>query len=219
MTQNSLGDNNFLPEEIHNSAKPKKRKRKWLLIIALLTVICCFVFVVSSVLTPSTSKDTIPSATVEVKATSIPPTETPIIEPTNKEESEYVSDVLDLSQGCVDAMNEIGELSTSVGENPALILSEEWKLNVTLALLKINSSCVELGNLSPPEKFNEADKYFKLAAKDYQSMINSYFVALEDLDNGDADSAISSLEEATAYILSGTDFYKIAMAKLESESD
>ena len=145
-------------------------------------------------------------------ADALTPKETQTPEPTGTaipantpEGIDYATAVYTLSLQCTDALSTVGNLSTLAGETPTLFFDTSWTSSVETGLSDMEYFCVALGDFDEiPTGYEAADAKLKLAAKEYQNVIDLFRVGIRTFDVDSINFAADALARANSYINEAT---------------
>lgn len=87
--------------------------------------------------------------------------------------------------GIIESLGIIGELFIQAGENPVLMLSDDWKTKVALAMAALKISYQDIQNLSPPDNLKRLHDLTVDALSYCDAAMDQFAVGI---DNFDADS-------------------------------
>ena len=115
------------------------------------------------------------------------PTHTP--HPTSKPtvgftaaERAYLLKVLSITEPCSDALQALSVLASRAGNDPMLILDDEWLLSTAMALAAIKVSNDELRRLEPPTRFSSVHKNLEEAAEHFDRVVYLFAEGVDELD-------------------------------------
>ena len=124
------------------------------------------------------------------------------------EETEYATLLRAILDVMSQAMQSLGEQSTAAGENPALILEDDWRTRTAVALGVIKGEVTEIRKLKAPARFADVQAELLVAAGHFEKMTTLYAEAIDEMDGDKMTRALNSLT-------AGTESLNAATAKLE----
>jgi hypothetical protein len=97
----------------------------------------------------------------------------------------------------------IGQLNDEASANPRLLLSDNWKIRVGLALAIMKNNGQQIQTYEPvPQDMNAADAFLVSAGKNIVSFVNDYGSGIDQMDASRIRNAGHSLSVATTQIAS-----------------
>ena len=124
-----------------------------------------------------------PEPTAEPKLTATPvPTVTPIPLCKREAESQYIVALAEFMGVIGTSSANAGERFTELGQNPALILTSEWRDGLTLSMGIMLFAAVSISELQAPESLNEVDEVAKRMASQLEDALYLSAAAIDDID-------------------------------------
>lgn len=172
----------------------------------------------SSSVTPTAASKATPAvaksqATAKVAAAVAPaaaaatePAPTPSM---SSEEAAYAARLAEILGAYSEATTLLGEKTTAAGENPLLMLDEDWTIQIATAMAMIRVQGDELRKLVPPARFKSMHADLLLAADHFDKATK---LLAEGIDNRDA----KKIEQAGAQMISGNEDLHQANAKMQA---
>ena len=130
-----------------------------------------------------------------------PPTVTPTPLPTSDASIEqFKQDALPLLADYSAAFQAFGELTTAVGNDPALMLTNTWKMQTAAAVTQIRSLNTKVYILKPPPSFEPSWAEMRNAADKYDQAMNLFVKGVDGVDVNQLTAASSLIIEGKAAI-------------------
>lgn len=140
-----------------------------------------------------------PTRTPQPGKVTVAPSETPVTEPTateaaptkpvptataefSAEESQYVSDVLVILADLQDANNTMTEKATAASLDASLILNNEWRMDMGIALGTIQVCAKRFQQLKAPPRFTAVQREIVTAAQEYDAAASLYIKGIDSFD-------------------------------------
>jgi uncharacterized protein YraI/endonuclease/exonuclease/phosphatase family metal-dependent hydrolase len=139
----------------------------------------------------------------------VPPTATPTRTPTpapvgftpSPAEQAYVTEIVAIMDGYVDALNQLAAQMTAAGEDPLLIFDDVWKIRTAAATVALQLNGEELRKLQAPPRFAEVHAELLIAAGHYDRVATLVVEAIDELDVDKMTLAAAEMESANAAVL------------------
>ncbi len=132
-------------------------------------------------------------------------TPAPIVDecPTPAEQA-YFDATAAIAPVLADAMNSMGESFIEVGDNPLLMFTDDWKLDVALSMAALQISTAEIRGLDAPPtvKLIHADMLALADALD--NSISLMTTGIDDLDVASMQAAVGEMNRVNELIVSAT---------------
>ena len=149
----------------------------------------------NQVIAPTPSETPTPPATATPIPTRTPaPTPTPTSCPTPEEQA-YFLEMGSLADSVSEVFFGFGNLNTRAGDNPSLILQEDWQLEAALYLIGFQFYIDAVKELSPPSSLRHIHQNLLASVNVLQKAVDAYAYGVDNLDVDSLVQAISYLEE------------------------
>lgn len=211
-----------------------KKKQYILGTIAIALVLCCGAGTLTSILSPETTvmptvaATAIPITDTAAQATrtaadadawatkAAVPTATPTIAPSPTivptvahptaptAELSYFTATMEVVMIYENASSALGVLSAEAGNDPTVILDDEWRLATAVNLGSILTAGEMLRKIDPPAKYSEAHTEFLAAATHYDNFVDLYSRGLDDVNVDLINAAVDELQLGTAAMARST---------------
>lgn len=157
-----------------SETKPKKKSS--------LTIVLVVLVAVASVLCIINSARNKPAPTVRSTITSGKP-EGAVGDTTfTTAERAYMSEVAEIGRQYGDAFTEFSGLTDKASQDSSLLLDDDWKGEVTVALATVTLLNNQIQALDPPGLFADAHEELLDAAKHYDKFVSLFAEGIDDLD-------------------------------------
>ena len=142
---------------------------------------------------------------VEPVATTAPaPTSTPAPAADEAERS-YAAAAQHLAEGYVEDLEELGELSLAVGDDPELLLDENWRFQMAARMVSISLRRDSVEALDPPPRFAVAHSRFMEAAALLDEAMDILSEGIDEIDGDKISRASMLVIEAGEIMRTATD--------------
>ncbi|MEM4203733.1 MAG: hypothetical protein QXS54_06660 [Candidatus Methanomethylicaceae archaeon] len=119
-------------------------------------------------------------------------------------EQAYLEEMYDITLGYKSAFAILADLSKAVGENPYLLLDNDWRTQSTAVIAAIRRLNARVRSIDPPYRFLEVHRYMIDSANHFDKFADLFIQGLEDFDsdkimqaNTEMQLGLESVEKAT----------------------
>ena len=124
-----------------------------------------------------------PAPTAKPEPTNTPePTATPIPLCKREAESQYIVALVEFMDVIGTSSTNAGERFVELGQNPALLLTSEWREGLTLSMSIMLYAATSISELEAPDSLDEVDKVAKRMASQLEDALYLTADAIDDID-------------------------------------